>query len=102
MSVLAITEKNFEDEVLKSDKMVVLDFYADWCGPCKMQSPVIDKLAEERVDIKVGKINVDENQELAEKYGIMSIPTIIIIKNGNISNQFVGLTPKEKIEQCLN
>ena len=101
MSVLTITEKNFEEEVLKSEKTVVLDFYADWCGPCKMQSPIIDKLAEERADIKVGKINVDENSELAEKYGIMSIPTIIIIKKGEVANQFVGLTSKEKIEENL-
>ena len=99
MNVLNITNKNFEEEVLKTNKTVVLDFYADWCGPCKMQSPIIDKIAEERTDIKVGKINIDENQELAEKYGIMSIPTIIIIKNGNITNQFVGVTPKEKIEE---
>ena len=101
MNVLKITEKNFEVEVLKSEKTVVLDFYADWCGPCKMQSPVIDKLAEEILDIKVGKINVDENSKLAERYGIMSIPTIIIIKNGEVCKQFVGLTPKEKIKESL-
>lgn len=101
MSVLEITEKNFEEEVLNSDKTVLIDFYATWCGPCKMQSPIIDKLAEERTDIKVGKINIDENSELAEKYGIMSIPTLVIIKNGQIKNQFVGLTPKEKIEESL-
>ncbi len=101
MSVLTITEKNFEEEVLNSEKAVVLDFYATWCGPCKMQSPIIDKLAEERQDIKVGKINVDEESKLAEKYGVMSIPTIVIIKDGKTSNQFVGLTPKEKIEESL-
>ena len=101
MSVLTITEKNFEEEVLNAEKTVVLDFYATWCGPCKMQSPIIDKLAEERQDIKVGKINVDEESELAEKYGIMSIPTIVVIKNGETSSQFIGLTPKEKIEQSL-
>ena len=101
MSVLTITEKNFEEEVLNSEKTVVLDFYATWCGPCKMQSPIIDKLAEERTDIKVGKINVDENTELAEKYGIMSIPTILIVKKGETTNQFIGLTPKEKIVESL-
>lgn len=101
MSVLTITENNFDEEVLKSDKTVVLDFYATWCMPCKMQSPIIDKLAEERTDIKVGKINVDENTELAEKYGIMSIPTIIIIKKGEASSKLVGLTSKEKIEESL-
>ena len=101
MSVLKITEENFEEEVLKCEKEVVIDFYADWCGPCKMQSPIIDKLAEERSDIKVGKINVDESSNLAEKYGIMSIPTIMVIKNGEIANKFVGLTSKEIIEQSL-
>ncbi len=101
MSVLLITEKNFDDEVLKSEKTVILDFYADWCGPCKMQSPIIDKIAEERQDIKVGKINVDENQGLAEKYGIMSIPTIIIMKDGESVKQFIGLTPKKTIEESL-
>ena len=73
MSVLTITDNNFEDEVLNSDKTVLIDFYADWCGPCKMQSPVVDQIAEERADIKVGKVNVDDNPELAEKYEIMSI-----------------------------
>ena len=101
MSVLKITEDNFEEEVLESKKTVILDFYADWCMPCKMQSPIIDQIEEERQDIKVGKINIDENQELAEKYGIMSIPTILIMKNGEIANQFVGVTSKEKIEQSL-
>ena len=101
MSVLKITEENFEQEVLESEKAVLIDFYADWCGPCKMQSPIIDKLAEERQDIKVGKINVDESSKLAEKYGIMSIPTIMVIKNGEIANKFVGLTSKEIIEQSL-
>lgn len=101
MSVLKINMDNFEEEVLKSEKTVVLDFYADWCMPCKMQSPIIDEIAEERQDLKVGKINVDENQELAEKYEIMSIPTILIIKEGKTVNQFVGVTTKEKIEQSI-
>ena len=101
MSVLTITEDNFEEEVLDSQKTVLIDFYADWCMPCKMQSPIVDKIAEERTDIKVGKINVDENSNLASKYGIMSIPTLIVIKNGEVVSQFVGLTPKEKIEETF-
>ena len=90
-----------DEEVLKSDKTVLIDFYADWCGPCKMQSPIIDKIAEERTDIKVGKINVDDNQELAAKYGVMSIPTILVIKNGGVAKEFVGLTAKEEILNAI-
>ncbi len=102
MSVLKITEENFEEEVLKSDKKVIIDFYADWCGPCKMMSPVIDKIAEELGDsVKVGKVNSDENLGLAEKYGIMSIPTILIIENGEISKTFIGLTPKQEIIEAV-
>ena len=98
MSVLKITGENFESEVLKSEKPVILDFYADWCGPCKMMSPVIDEIAEELGEVvKVGKINIDENPEFAEKYGIMSIPTIIIMKNGEVATTFVGVTDKDKI-----
>ena len=90
MSVLKITKENYETEVLKSDKLVLIDFYADWCGPCKMMSPIIDEIAEEVGDkIKVGKINVDENQELAMEYEVMSIPTIIILQNGEVKNSFV-------------
>ena len=99
--MLDLSKENFENEVLKSEVPVIIDFYADWCGPCKMQSPIIDKIAEEREDIKVGKINVDNNQELAQKYGIMSIPTILIIKNGEVKRQFVGLTTKEVILNAL-
>ena len=101
MSVLTITDNNFEDEVLNSDKTVLIDFYADWCGPCKMQSPIVDQIAEERADIKVGKVNVDDNPELAEKYEIMSIPTLLVIKNGAVAKQFVGLTSKSEIEEVL-
>ena len=101
MSVLTITDNNFEDEVLNSDKTVLIDFYADWCGPCKMQSPVVDQIAEERADIKVGKVNVDDNPELAEKYEIMSIPTLLVIKNGEVAKQFVGLTSKSEIEEAF-
>ena len=98
MSVLTITEENFENEVLNSEIPVILDFYADWCGPCKMMSPIIAQIAEElRDSAKVGKVNSDENMNLTEKFEIMSIPTIIIFKNGNISKTFVGVTSKSEI-----
>ena len=84
MSVLKITNDNFENEVLDSDKTIIVDFYADWCGPCKMMSPIIDKIAEENETVKVGKLNVDEAQDIAVKYNVMSIPTIIIFKNIHI------------------
>lgn len=98
MSVLKITNQNFEEEVLKSDKPVLVDFYATWCGPCQMMSPIIDEIAEENADtLKVGKVNVDENQDLAIKYNVMSIPTIIIVKNGKVEKTFVGVTDKNEI-----
>ena len=98
MSVLKLTDENFETEVLNSDKPCIVDFYADWCGPCKMMSPIIEEIAEELGDkINVGKINSDENMELAQKYGIMSIPTIMIIKNGQVVKTFIGVTDKEEI-----
>lgn len=98
MSVLKITSNNYEEEVLKSDKTVIIDFYADWCGPCRMMGPIIDEIAEEKADIvKVGKVNVDENQDLAMEYGVMSIPTIVIIKNGKVSKTFVGVRDKNEI-----
>ena len=103
MSVLNVTSENYESEVLKSEKTVLIDFYADWCGPCKMMSPVIDEIAEEMKEtVKVGKINVDENQDLAMEYGVMSIPTIVVIKNGEVQKTFVGVTDKEEIKQALN
>ena len=83
--VLEITSENFEEEVLKAEKTVLVDMYATWCGPCKMQSPIIDKIADEQGDkIKVAKIDIDEAPEIAEKYGVMSIPTVLIIKNGEV------------------
>lgn len=98
MSVLKISSQNYEEEVLKADKPVIIDFYADWCGPCRMMSPIIDEIAEEKVDnIKVGKVNVDENQDLAMEYGVMSIPTIVIIKNGKVEKTFVGVREKNEI-----
>ena len=103
MSVLVLNNENFENEVIKSDKKVLIDFYADWCGPCKMQSPIIDEIAEELVGtVKVGKINVDDSPELAEKYSVMSIPTLIVIANGETQKQFVGLTSKSQILEALN
>ena len=99
--VNVFNEENFEKEVLKSEETVLVDFYADWCGPCKMMSPVIDTIAEENEAVKVGKINVDENPDLAEKYNVMSIPTIMVFKAGNLAKTFVGVTPKEQILDVL-
>lgn len=98
---LVITKENFESEVLKSDKPVLIDFWAAWCGPCKMLSPVIDEIDEERSDIKVGKINVDEQPELASQFAVMSIPTLIVFKNGEIANKAIGVQPKDAILSML-
>lgn len=97
MSELTITKSNFESEVLKSDKPVLVDFWAVWCGPCRMLAPAIKEIAEERDDIKVGKINVDEEPELAEKFGIMSIPTLIVFKDGKEINRSLGVKPKSAV-----
>ena len=100
--VNVFNEENFEEEVLRSDNTTIVDFYADWCGPCKMMSPIIDSIAEEYSDsIKVGKVNVDENQDLAMKYNVMSIPTVFVFKNGNISKSFIGVTSKQEIIDAL-
>lgn len=98
---MKITMDNFKKEVLEEEKTVVLDFYADWCGPCKMQSPILDELSNGEKNIKVVKVNVDEEPDLAEQYNIMSIPTILIFKQGKITKQFVGLTSKEKLVKEL-
>ena len=95
------TEENFENEVLKSDIPVLVDFYADWCGPCKMMAPVVDQIAEENDDIKVGKINVDDEQDLAAKYGVMSIPTIGFFKDGDIVEKSVGAKPKSELLKMI-
>lgn len=97
MAVISLNEKNFEEEVLKSDKTVLIDFWASWCGPCRMMSPVIDSIAEEVSDVKVCKINIDEEQNLAVKYNVMSIPTFIVIKNGEETARSVGVQDKSEI-----
>ncbi len=97
MNVIKVTEQNFEQEVLNSDMPVLIDFYADWCGPCKMLSPVIEEVSQENSNIKVVKINVDESQEIAVKYQVMSIPTLVVIKNGNEVMRSVGLIDKSQI-----
>ena len=97
MAVVTLTLENFEAEVIKSDMPVLVDFWASWCGPCRMLSPIVDQIAEERTDIKVGKVNVDEQEELAMRYGIMSIPTLIVFKNGEIVKKTMGVQPKAAI-----
>ena len=101
MSVLRITNQNFEEEVLNSDKITIVDFYADWCGPCKMMAPIIDKIAEENNDIKVGKLNVDESGEIAGQFNIMSIPTVVVFKDGKEFKRFVGVTSKDNIINAI-
>ena len=102
MAVITITKSNFESEVLHSDKPVLLDFWASWCGPCRMLSPIVDQVAEERADVKVGKVNVDEQPELAGQFGVMSIPTLLVFKNGKLVNQSVGARPKAGVLALLD
>ena len=101
MEVLKVTSANFEEEVLNSDKTVLIDFYADWCGPCKMLSPIIENVANENEDIKVVKIDVDNAQDLAIKYQIYSIPTIVVIKDGEETNRNVGIASKSQILEMV-
>lgn len=101
MSVITVSKDNYEAEVVKSDKPVLLDFWASWCGPCRMVSPVVDKIAEERPDIRVGKVNVDEQPELAAQFGVMSIPTLVVMKEGQEANRAVGAMPKAQILALL-
>ena len=101
MEPVAITPENFEAEVLQSEKTVLIDFWASWCGPCRMLSPIVDEIAGERNDIKVCKINVDENEELAAQFGVMSIPMLVVMENGEIKNTSVGYVPKEKVLALL-
>ena len=101
MSVIHINKSNFQNEVLDSEKPVLLDFWASWCGPCRMVSPIVDEIAAERGDIKVGKVNVDEQPELAGQFGVMSIPTLVVMKGGKVVNQMVGARPKSQILAML-
>lgn len=102
MSVVNLNEKNFEEEVLKSDKTILIDFWASWCGPCKMMSPVVDEIAEEmKGTVKVCKINIDEEQNLAVKYNVMSIPTFVVIKAGKEIGRTIGVQDKEEIKKLL-
>lgn len=101
MKVLEVNNENFEKEVLESERPVLIDFFADWCAPCKMLSPIVEQIAEENDQIKVVKINIDNEQELAVKYGIMSIPTLVVIKNGQESSRSVGLISKEEILELI-
>lgn len=101
MAVVTITKENFEQEVLQSAKTVLLDFWASWCGPCRMLSPVVDEVAEERTDVKVGKVNVDEQPELAGQFGVMSIPTLLVFEQGKLVRQAVGARPKASVLDLL-
>ena len=101
MSAIRVNKNNFNQEVLSSDKPVLMDFWAPWCAPCRMVVPLVEEIAKERSDIKVVKINVDEEQELAMQFGVMSIPTLVVMKNGKIVNQVTGARPKAQILAML-
>ena len=101
MSVVKINKDNFEEVVLKNEKTVLIDFYADWCGPCKMVAPIVEEIAEENHDVVVGKINVDDEMELAVKFGVQSIPALFVIKDGKIKDSAIGYKPKEVLLEML-
>ena len=101
MTAIDINKNNFQSEIMNSEKPVLLDFWAPWCAPCRMLAPVVEEIASERADIKVGKINIDEQSELANKFGIMSIPTLVVMKNGKIIQQVSGVRPKNAILEML-
>ena len=102
MAVVEIKEAQFDEEVLRSDKPVFVDFYATWCGPCKMMSPILEQLSEEKQDVKFAKIDVDDAERLAILYGISSIPCMILFKNGEEADRVVGAVPKQKLEQVVS
>jgi len=101
MAVIEITAQNFQDEVINSDKPVLLDFWAIWCGPCMMLSPLVEEIAEEHPEIKVGKVNTDQQMMLAQQFGITAIPALFVVKNGEIVNKSVGAIPKAQIEELI-
>ena len=101
MLVKDMNKENFQEEVVQSDKPVLVDFWASWCGPCRMVSPIVDEIAQERPDVKVVKVNVDQEQELALQFGVMSIPTLVVMNDGKVVNQAVGVRPKEQILDLL-
>ena len=101
MSAIQVNKDNFQEVVLNSDKPVLVDFWASWCGPCRMVAPVLEEIANERSDVKVCKINVDEEPELAGRYNVMSIPTLLVVKGGQVVNQAVGARPKSQILSLL-
>ena len=101
MSVITLTNSSFEKEVMNSEKPVLIDFYADWCGPCKMLSPIVEQVASENTNVKVVKINIDDEQDLAINYGVMSIPTLVVIKNGQETDRVVGLIEKSEVEKLI-
>jgi thioredoxin 1 len=102
MSIININKSNFENEVIKSDKKVLVDFWAPWCGPCRMLLPVIEEIAEERDDVKICKINVDDESELAANFGIMSIPTLMVFENGKMVKKSLGAKPKEDVLELID
>lgn len=101
MKAMNISKENFQTEVMNADRPVLLDFWAPWCGPCRMVVPIIEEIANERADIKVGKVNVDEQPELASAFGVMSIPTLVVMKDGKVVNQSMGARPKKDILAML-
>ncbi len=101
MNAVNINKNNFSEEVIHSDRPVLLDFWAPWCGPCRMVGPIVDEIAQERADIKVGKVNVDEQPELARQFSVSSIPTLVVVKDGRVMNQAIGARPKSQIMALL-
>ncbi len=102
MAVINLTNLNFEQEVMRSDKPVLIDFFATWCGPCRMVSPIVDEIADERSDVKVCKVDVDEQGELAAQFGVSSIPTLVVVKSGKVTAQNIGAVPKPKILEMID